>query len=110
MPLIYGGEKIVLKRNIGLEKMLLPGLVGPRGLPDIAGSGFRWTAWDTIVRRDPAYSDTVQARGRLAYSTPLGTSSPDPADPRMAAYLLTWIPSLPADVPPYAVRIGVQSP
>jgi hypothetical protein len=114
VPLIYGGEKIVLKRNVGLEKMLLPGLVGSgrgsAGLPDLAGSGYHWTAWDTIVPRDDAYGDTIQARARLRYRTSAAVLPPDAGDPRLAAYLITWIPALPASIPPYAVRIDVCPP
>jgi hypothetical protein len=112
VPLVYGGEKIVLKRNVGIEKTLLPGLVGSQagGLPDLAGSGYRWTAWDAIVPRDPSYGEVIQARATLRYETPLEVAPPDPADARLAAYLVTWIPSLPATVPPYAVRIDVRAP
>jgi len=107
VPLIYGGEKVVLKRNVGLEKSLIGQLVGPNGLPDLGGSGYRWTAWDTIIQRDPAHEDTVQARGHLEYTTPSSVTAPDPADPRMAAYLITWIPGLPASIPPFCVRMDV---
>jgi hypothetical protein len=114
VPLIYGGEKIVLKRNIGLEKALLPGLIGTSrgatGLPDLAGSGYHWTAWDAIVARDDAYGDTIEARATLRYRTSASVPAPDPDDPRLAAYLITWIPALPAAVPPYAVRIDVSRP
>ena len=114
VPLIYGGEKIVLKRNVGLEKMLLPGLVGAgrgaTGLPDLAGSGYHWTAWDAIVPRDPAYGDAIQARSTLRYRTSSAVLPPDAADPRLAAYLITWIPALSAAIPPYAVRIDVSPP
>src|SRR5690606_16450699 len=72
VPLVYGGEKVVLKRNIGLEKALLPRLVGAAGIPDLAGTGLRWTAWDTIVRRDPLFGDTVRVRAALRFSTPAG--------------------------------------
>jgi len=109
VPLVYGGEKIVLKRNIGLEKALLPGLIGPdpARLPDLGGSGYRWTAWDTIVRRDAQYGELVKARAVLRYSTAPEVVAPDAADPRLAAYLITWIPSLPASVAPFAVRLDV---
>ena len=113
-PLIYGGERVLLKRNVGLEKMLLPGLVGSSrgstGLPDLSGSGYQWTAWDTIVERDADYGATIQARAALNYRTAPCVSPPDPGDPRLAAYVITWIPALPAGVPPYAVRIGLASP
>ena len=110
VPLIYGGEKVVLKRNVGVEKTLIAQVVGPNGLPDLAGSGYRWTAWDAVMQRDPAHEDTVQARGHLEYTTAPNVAAPDPADPRMAAYLITWIPSLPASVPPFSVRMDVAPP
>jgi hypothetical protein len=110
VPLIYGGEKVVLKRNVGLEKSLLRQLVGPSGLPDLAGTGFRWTAWDSIMRRDATYQDTVQATGHLEYTTAAGIAAPSPDDARMAAYLITWIPGLPADIAPFTVRMDVVPP
>ena len=116
VPLIYGGEKVVLKRNVGLEKTLLPGLIGSgrgaTGLPDLAGSGYHWTAWDAIVARDEGYGDTIEARARLRYRTAASASAPDAGDSRLAAYLITWIPALPASIPPFAVRIevGRQAP
>lgn len=112
VPLVYGGEKIVLKRNAGIEKGLLARLTGsgPGRLPSLEGSGQRWTAWDTIVSRDASFGDFVQARAVLRYEAAGGAAAPDAQDPRIAAYLITWIPSLPASVPPYAVRIGVQGP
>ncbi len=110
VPLIYDGEKVVLKRNVGLEKSLLRQLVGPGRLPDLAGTGYRWTAWDSIMRRDAAYQDTVQASGHLEYTTAAGTAAPSPDDARMAAYLITWIPGLPADVAPFTVRMDVVPP
>jgi len=111
VPLIYGGEKVVLKRNVGLEKTLLPGLStassGAAGLPDLAGTGYHWTAWDAIIPRDASYGDSVQAGATLRYQASAAATAPDPDDPRFAAYLITWIPALPASVPPYAVRIDV---
>ncbi|RIL05474.1 MAG: hypothetical protein DCC71_10210 [Proteobacteria bacterium] len=108
VPLIYGGEKIVLKRNVGIEKTLLARVIASGGLPDLTGSGYRWTAWNTIARRDPAHGDSVTARGYLRYTTGAGVAPPDGADPRFAAYLITWIPGLPPTIPPYAVRMDVQ--
>jgi hypothetical protein len=109
-PLVYGGEKVVLKRNVGIEKSLLGQVTGPGGLPDLTGSGYRWTAWDTIMDRDPGHADTVTASGHLDYTTASGVRPPDPDDPRMAAYLITWIPELPASVPPFSVRMDVAPP
>ncbi len=109
-PLVYGGEKVVLKRNVGIEKSLLGQVTGPGGLPDLTGSGYRWTAWDTIVERDPDHTDTVTASGHLDYTTDSGVRPPDPDDPRMAAYLITWVPELPASVPPFGVRMDVAPP
>jgi hypothetical protein len=106
-PLVYGGENVVLKRNVGIEKSLLGQVTGPGGLPDLAGSGYRWTAWDTIMERDPGHDDTVKASGHLDYTTASGVRPPDPDDPRMAAYLITWIPELPASIPPFGVRMDV---
>lgn len=110
VPLIYGGEKVVLKRNVGIEKSLLRQLVGPNGLPDLSGTGYRWTAWDSIMRRDVAYQDTVQATGHLEYTTAAGIAAPSADDARMAAYLITWIPGLPADIAPFTVRMDVVPP
>lgn len=110
VPLVYGGEKVVLKRNVGLEKGLLARLVGdgPGKLPSLEGTGQRWTAWNAILTRDAAFGDVVQARAVLRYEAVEGASAPDATDPRNAAYLITWIPSLPASIPPYAVRIDVE--
>lgn len=109
VPLVYGGEKVVLKRNGALEKGLLPSLVGSGAgqLPSLDGTGYRWTAWNAIVARDAGFSSVVQARAVLRYEAG-GAEAPDAADPRFAAYLITWIPALPASIPPYAVRIDVE--
>jgi hypothetical protein len=109
VPLVYGGEKVVLKRNVGLEKGLLARLVGngEGQIPPLEGTGYRWTAWNAIVARDAGFGDLVQARALLRYEAREAVA-PDPSDPRLAAYLITWVPSLPASVPPYAVRIAVQ--
>lgn len=108
IPLIYGGEKMVLKRNGALEKGLLPDLVGSGAgqLPSLEGTGYGWTAWNAIVARDASFASVVQARAILRYEAG-GTEAPDAGDPRLAAYLITWIPALPASIPPYAVRIDV---
>jgi hypothetical protein len=111
VPFIYGGEKVVLKRNVGLEKTFVHGLLagssGAAGLPDLAGTGYHWTAWDAIFPRDASYGDGVRASATLRFRAPAAVAAPDPSDPRFAAYVVTWIPALPATVPPYAVRIDV---
>lgn len=109
VPLVYGGEKVVLKRNVGLEKGLLPQLLGEGDgrLPSLAGTGYRWTVWDTIVERDAGFGDVVQARAVLRYATAPDVAPPPAHDERLAAYLITWIPQLSASVPPYAVRMDV---
>jgi hypothetical protein len=114
VPLIYGGEKIVLKRNRSLERALLPGLVEPGGgpgkLPALDGTGYGYRAWDTIVRYDPGYGDTVQLFLDVRYSTATDVAAPDPADDRLKAYVVTWIPSLDPSVPPFALRMDVSDP
>lgn len=110
-PLTYGGEEIVLKRNHGLDKTLLASLiqvdVSNGGLPDLSDTGYRFTAWDAIVRYDPDHGSTVEARAELHYRTEPGVAAPDADDARLAAYLITWIPSLPVMIAPYAVRMDV---
>ncbi|MDX1649548.1 MAG: hypothetical protein R3263_06810 [Myxococcota bacterium] len=108
-PLVYGGETLQLKRNVALEKTLLPALIdGAEGtLPDLSGTGYRYTAWDAIVTRDPHYAGPVAGWARLRYTTAPGVAAPDDADPRLAAWWITWIPSLRAEVDPYALRIDV---
>lgn len=109
VSLVYGDEKLRLKRNVALEKTLLPPLVGTGTgrLPSLAGTGYRYTAWDIIVTRDPQAGDTVQGFARLRYTTDAVVAAPDDADARLAAWWITWIPSLTADVAPYAVRMDV---
>lgn len=111
-PLVYGGETLQLKRNVALEKTLLPSLTGSgtAALPDLAGTGYRYTAWDAIVTRDPHYGDTVAGRARLRYTSAPGVAAPDDADDRFAAWWITWIPSLVAEVEPYTVRMDVVPP
>ena len=105
--LVYGGEPVVLKRNVPLESAWLPVLVGgAQGLPDVSRSGYAWTFWDTIVRYDPAAGDTLEAYGSFRYRAQPGTVAPDPDDPTNAAYVITWIPTLEA-VPPFAIRLDV---
>jgi len=105
--IVYGGEPIVLKRNVPLEHAWLPLLAGaPTGLPDLSGTGYAWTFWDAIVRYDASAGATVRAYGTFRYETDPGVAAPDPADPGNAAYVITWIPTLDA-VPPFAVRLDV---
>ena len=96
VPLIYGGEKVVLKRNITLERMLLPGLIGNAGdqLPSLAGTGYDYTLWDTIVRYDGSYGETVQVFANVAYTTDDDVSAPDAADERFKAYAMCTCSSL----------------
>ncbi|HME71607.1 MAG TPA: hypothetical protein VKM54_17305 [Myxococcota bacterium] len=112
-PLLYGGEEIVLKRNVGLEKSLLPGLVGDPSqgkLPSLAGTGYGYTLWDAIVQYDPSYGPTIQGWASFHYATATTISPPVPSDARMKAYLITWIPTLNSNIPTYAVRMAVQNP
>jgi hypothetical protein len=112
-PLLYGGEQIVLKRNVGLEKSFLPGLVGDPShgkLPSLAGTGYGYTLWDTIVQYDASYGPTIQAWASFHYTTNAAVSPPVASDSRMKAYLITWIPTLSSRIPPYAVRMAVQNP
>jgi hypothetical protein len=113
VPLVYGNEQIVFKRNVGLEKSLLPGLVGDptQGkLPSLAGTGYGYTLWDTIVQYDGSYGPTIQAWASFHYATNTTVSPPVASDPRMKAYLITWIPTLHASIPAYAVRLSFQNP
>jgi len=112
-PLIYGGEAIVLKRNVGLEKSLLPALVGDPThgkLPSLAGTGYAYTLWDTIVQYDADYGPTLQGWASFHYKTDTTVSAPVVSDSRMKAYLITWIPALNSNIPPYAVRMSLQNP
>ena len=112
VPLIYGGEKVALKRNITLERQLLPSICGTRSdqLPLLAGSGYEYTLWDAIIRYDPGYGDRVQAFADLRYSTGADVFAPDANDERLKVYLLTWIPSLDASVPPFAISLDITDP
>jgi hypothetical protein len=105
-PVSYGGEKIVLKRNVPLEKAWLPLLAGADGgLPDLSASGYAWTLWDTIVRYDASAGATLQAFATFRFVAN-GAAAPDAADPDNAAYVITWIPTL-DDVPPFTLRLDV---
>jgi hypothetical protein len=104
---VYGGERIALKRNVPLEQSWLPLLAGaPGGLPDLSRTGYAWTFWDAIVRYDPAAGATVKAYGTFRYEADAGVVAPDSNDPDNAAYVITWIPTLEA-VPPFAIRLDV---
>jgi hypothetical protein len=109
VPLIYSGEKVVLKRSHALERTLLPSLIGSASgqLPSLAGTGYGYTFWDAIVRYDPAYGDTLQSFVDFQYTTDPGVAAPDAMDERLKAYVVTWIPALDPSVPPYAVRLDV---
>ena len=103
----YGGESIVLKRNVPLERSWLPLLAGaPGGLPDLSRSGYAWTFWDAIVRYDATAGATVQAYGTFRYQADPRVVAPDADNPVNAAYVITWIPTL-EDVPPFAIRLDV---
>ena len=105
-PVVYGGETIVLKRNVPLENAWLPRLAGaPNGLPDLSRAGYAWTLWDTIVRYDASAGAKLQAFGRFRFEAE-GAAAPDPENPDHAAYVITWIPTL-EDVPPFAIRLDV---
>jgi hypothetical protein len=108
---VYAGEKVTLKRNAPLEASWLPLLVGARdGLPDLAGSGYEWTLWDTIVRYDASVGPTLQGFATVRFAADPSLAAPDPEDPRNAAYVITWIPALGASVPPFTLRLDVAAP
>jgi hypothetical protein len=108
---VYAGEKVTLKRNATLEASWLPLLVGARdGLPDLGGSGYEWTLWDTIVRYDASVGPTLQGFATLRYAADSSLAAPDPEDSRNAAYVITWIPALGASVPPFTLRLDVAAP
>jgi hypothetical protein len=110
VPLIYGGEKVVLRRNVALERTLLAGIAGggrADRMPDLAGTGYRYTLWDAVLRYDPLYGDKVTGWGSLRYATGAGVAAPDAADERLKAYLVTWIPGWEPGIHPFAVQIDV---
>lgn len=111
---VYAGEKLVLKRNIGLEKSLLPSLVSSAGEPDklpaLDGTGYRYTMWDTIVTHDPEHGSTIQGWASLRYETDAGVLEPSVIDEQIAAYLITWIPGLSSSIAPYTIRMEVRAP
>jgi hypothetical protein len=112
VPLIYGGEKVVLKRAAFLEKALLPGLIGsePDMLPSLEGTGYAYTMWQTLIRYDAGYGDTVQVFADVPYSTDVDVAPPDAKDERLKAYVITWIPELDASLPPFAIRMDIEPP
>jgi hypothetical protein len=106
-PIVYGGERVVLKRNVPLESAWLPVLVGAsEGLPDLSRDGYVWTLWDAIVRYDASAGATLEAFGTFGYSADARVVAPDAENPDNAAYVITWIPTLEA-VPPFAIRLDV---
>lgn len=111
-PLIYGGRELVLKRNVALERTLLPGLVateaGEGKLPSLAGTGYRYTCWDAIVAHDADFGDTLKGWGSLRYGTEGRIAPPDAEDDRLSAYLVTWIPTLTSEIAPFALRMDVR--
>jgi hypothetical protein len=110
VPLIYSGEKVVLKRNVALERSLLADLVGSGAdkLPPLSGTGYEYTLWDTIIRYDPEYGDTVQLLADFRYRTDADVAAPDAWDDRLKAYVVTWIPTLDASIAPFAIRMDVR--
>jgi len=110
VPAIYAGEKIALKRNTPLETTWLPVLLASSALPDLSDSGYGWTLWDTIVRYDASAGSTVQGFGSLDYTAGGAVAALDPDDPRSAAYVITWVPTLDAAVPPFTIRLDVVAP
>lgn len=114
VPLVYGGEKVILKRNVTLEETLLPNLIDPSGsegkLPDLSGTGYKYTLWDAIVRYDAGHGDTVQAFATLRYTTDAAAAPPDAGDDRLQAYVIVWIPTLDPSVAPFTIRMDVVEP
>jgi hypothetical protein len=107
-PVVYAGERLRLKRNLPLESTWLPALAGATdGLPDLAGTGWSWTLWDTIVRYDASAGEMVGGFGTLAFEADASLPALDPEDPANAAYLITWVPALDASVPPYTIRLDI---
>lgn len=108
---IYGGEKVVLKRNVALERTWLPTLRGaPEGLPDLSGSGYVYTLWDAVLRYDPGHGDRLQGLATFRYLTGAEVMAPDPDDERNAAFVITWIPTLDPSVPPFTIQLDLRPP
>ena len=112
VPLIYAGEKVVLKRSRVLERTLLPALVGSDSdqLPSLAGTGYGYRIWQAIIRYDPGYGDTVQVFADFRYTTGPDVARPDGRDERLKAYVVTWIPALDPSIPPFAIRMDIRDP
>jgi hypothetical protein len=110
-PVVYSGEQVGLKRNTPLEGVWLPLLVGANdGLPDLTKSGYQWTLWDTIVRYDAGAGPTLQGFTTLDYTADPTVPALDPGDSRSAAYVISWVPTLDASVPPFTLRLPVTAP
>lgn len=108
VALVYGGEKVLLKRNAALERMWLPLIGGSAGgLPDLSGTGYEFTLWDAILRLDSSYGESVQARATLDYQSGLAVTAPDASDDRLGVYVINWIPTLDPTIPPYTLRLDV---
>lgn len=108
VALVYADEKVLLKRNVALERTWIPLLGGAAGgLPDLSGTGYEFTLWDTILRLDASVGDSLQTRGSLDYTAASGVSGPDPDDPGFGVYIINWIPTLDPGIPPYTLRIDV---
>lgn len=111
-PLIYGGERVLGKRNEVLEETLLPALVGAGTgqIPSLEDTGYTYTVWDAILRYDPDFGERVGGFTTFRYRTDTSVAAPDPGDDRMKGYVITWIPAFGDAVPPYTVRIDVEDP
>lgn len=109
-PLVYGGERVVGKRNEVLEETLLPELVGTGAgqVPSLEGTGYTYTIWDAILRYDPGFGERVGGWTSFRYRTDASIPAPDPGDERFKGYVITWIPAFGDAVPPYSVRIDVK--
>lgn len=110
--LVYGGERVLGKRNEALEDTLLPELVGTGSgeIPSLDGTGYTYTVWDAILQYDADFGERVGGWTSFRYRTDASVSAPDPADDRLKGYVITWIPAFGDAVPPYAVSIDVQDP
>jgi len=72
----------VAQRNAPLEASWLPLLVGASdGLPDLSGSGYAWTLWDTVLRYDAGAGATLQGFASFGYEADASLAAPDPEDP-----------------------------